>query len=83
MAKRKPATMNDDMESFFEPAQAPALVRMERERGAPRTPQVHPAEVERWRAKGWKPVMLSEAKHLPPQTGDSSASPRNDRKVEP
>lgn len=58
MARRKAATVNNDFEAVFEePAPVPpALVRMERDsaQGEPRTADVHPAEVERWKAKGWR-----------------------------
>ena len=59
MATRKPAKINDDVESFFEepaPPARPALVRMERDAkyGPPLTADVHPSEVERRQARGWR-----------------------------
>ena len=53
MAKRKPATISDE-NGFFDQPQAPGLIRMERERGEPKTADVHPAEADRWKAKGWR-----------------------------
>ena len=71
MARRKPATINDDFEAVFEESAPvpPALARMERDpaQGEPRTADVHPAEVERWKARGRREARVGAVREPPLQ----------------